>query len=66
VDLGPYPIVRQRLPDGRVCGWVGVVSRTQRASRNRFVYTLTPLDPSVARQTSAPLQIVTTVVFKDP
>ena len=66
VDLGAYPIVRQRLPDGRVCGWVGIVSRTQRASRNRFVYTLTPLDPVVARQMSGPLQIVTTVVFKDP
>ena len=66
VELGSYPIVRQHLPDGRVCGWVGVVSRTQRASRNQFVYTLTPLDPFVARQMSGPLQIVMTVVFKDP
>ena len=66
VDLTPYPIVPKPLPDGRVCGWVGVVSRAQRASRNRFIYTLTRVDPSAAASPAAPLQIVATVVFKDP
>lgn len=65
VDLTSYPMVAQRLPDGRVCGWVGVVSRAQRASRNRFVYTLTPIDPAAPTSMSA-LQIDLTVVFKDP
>jgi hypothetical protein len=66
VDLTSYPIVPQRLPDGRVCGWIGVVSRAQRASRNRFAYTLTPLDPSPRMTTSPPLRVDLTVVFKDP
>lgn len=66
VDLTSYPMVSLRLPDGRVCGWVGVVSRAQRASRNLFVYTLTPLDPSAPPSMLPALQIVVTVVFKDP
>ena len=64
LDLSSYPLVRQHLRDGRVCGWVGVVSRTQRSSRNRFVYTITPLDNS-----SPPLPSLVaeaTVVFKNP
>src|SRR5439155_7416058 len=43
LDLSRYPIVRQRLRDGRECAWVGVISRAQRASKNHFVYTLTPI-----------------------
>jgi hypothetical protein len=61
LDLSRYPLVRQRLRDGRECGWVGVLSRQQRASRNRFVYTIAP--PSDA---PAVLRVEMTVVFKDP
>jgi hypothetical protein len=61
VDLGAYPLVRRPVPDGRHCAWVGVVSLTQRASVNRFVYTIDP-GPAVA----PPTVVETTVVFKDP
>lgn len=64
VELGRYPVVSRRLRDRRVCGWVGVVSRAQRASRNHIVYTVTPLDGSTPA--IAPLRIEATVVFKDP
>ena len=58
LDLSAYPIVRQPLRDGRECGWVGVLSRHQRASRNRFAYTIT--------RAGVPLAVEMTVVFKDP
>jgi hypothetical protein len=64
VDLAPYPIVHQRLPDGRACGWVGVVARHQRASRNRFVYTVTPTANAPPDVRS--IRVDATVVFKDP
>lgn len=64
VDLAGYPLVRRRLADGRQCGWVGVVSRGQRASRNRFVYTLTPREG--APPPLRPLRVEASVVFKDP
>jgi hypothetical protein len=64
LDLAPYPLVRQTLRDGRACAWVGVISRAQRASQNRFVYTITPLAgaPDTVRATRVELR----VVFKDP
>ena len=64
LDLNAYPIVRQRLPDGRHCGWVGVVSRAQRASRNHFAYTIEPR--ATAPATLRPMTVDVTVVFKDP
>ena len=64
LDLSPYPIVRQRLHDGRECAFVGVISMRQRASRNRFAYAIEPLAgaPDTVRATRVDL----TVVFKDP
>jgi hypothetical protein len=60
VDLAPYPLVRLRLRDGESCAWVGVVSLAQRASENRFVYTIErPGAPSTTR-------VEMLVVFKDP
>jgi hypothetical protein len=64
VDLAPYPVVRQRLPDGRACAFVGVVSRRQRASQNHFVYTITPLDGTAP--VIPPVRVDASVVFKDP
>ena len=64
LDLSRYPTVRRRLRDGRECGWVGVVSRAQRASRNQFVYSVTPVDG--AASTLRPMRVDATVVFKDP
>jgi hypothetical protein len=64
VDLAPYPTVRRQLVDGRHCDFVGVVSRRQRASRNTFVYTLTP-KPGAPRSLR-PITVRHTVVFKDP
>lgn len=64
VDLSSYPIVRLRIPDGRECGWIGVISRRQRASRNRFRYAITPL--AGAPPTVRAMQIDLTAVFKDP
>lgn len=64
VDLSPYPVVQERLPDGRECAFVGVVSRRQRASKNGFVYTVTPL--ASAPPTLTPIRVEATVVFKDP
>ena len=64
VDLRGYPLVPQRLRDGRVCSWVGVISRAQRASRNRFVYTITPVDSTSPVLRS--MIVEATVVFKDP
>jgi hypothetical protein len=64
LDLARYPTVPQRLRDGRHCAWVGVVSRAQRASRNRIVYSVAPADGAPA--TLRPIQVEMTVVFKDP
>jgi len=64
IDLSAYPVVHQRLPDGRECAFVGVVSRRQRASRNGFVYTVTPI--AGAPPTLSPIRVEATVVFKDP
>jgi hypothetical protein len=64
VELARYPVARRRLEDGRECAWIGVVSRGQRASQNRFVYTLTPLDG--APPEIRPMRVEATVVFKDP
>ncbi len=64
VDLDGYPIVRARLRDGRECGWVGVISRHQRASRNRFVYAITPLGR--APEGVRAMRVDLTAVFKDP
>lgn len=63
VNLSPYPIVRMRLPEGRACGWVGVISRHQRASRNRFVYEIGPRAGSAMVPAT---RVEMTVVFKDP
>jgi len=60
VDLARYPMIRVRVPDGRACAWVGVVSRGQRASQNRFVYTVTPAPGAPA------VRVEATAVFKDP
>jgi hypothetical protein len=64
LDLSPYPLIRQRVRDGRACAWVGVVSRGQRASQNRFEYAIDVADgaPAALR----PLRVEATVVFKDP
>ncbi|PYN29719.1 MAG: hypothetical protein DMD98_20715 [Candidatus Rokuibacteriota bacterium] len=40
VELTAYPLVRLRLREGDSCAWLGVASRIQRASQNRFVYTI--------------------------
>jgi len=64
VDFSRYPMVRQRLRDGRLCEWAGVVSTFQRASVNRFVYTVTPMDGAPAGL--RPTRIDFEVVFKDP
>jgi hypothetical protein len=64
VDLTSFPLVRQRVRDGRHCAWVGVVSRAQRASQNRIVYTIDPAAgaPESVRATRVELR----AVFKDP
>ena len=62
VDLTPYPLVRLRLRDGERCAWVGVASEFQRASQNRFVYTI---ERSVAGG-PATTRVELGVVFKDP
>jgi hypothetical protein len=62
VDMGPYPLVRQPLGDGRHCAWVGVASLGQRASVNRFVYTVAPGTAAGRPPTSVEM----TVTFKDP
>ncbi len=64
LDLSVFPLVRQTLHDGRHCAWVGVVSRAQRASRNRLVYSIDPLAgaPDTVRATRVELR----AVFKDP
>ena len=64
LDLGAFPLVRQRLRDGRECAWVGVVSRAQRASRNRFTYTIEPR--AGAPETVRAMHVDLTAVFKDP
>lgn len=65
VDLTRYPLVRVRDRSGASCGWVGVVSTVQRASENRFVYTLEPTSPD-ATPGPARKTIDVKVVFKDP
>jgi hypothetical protein len=64
VDLSPYPIARLRSRDGKYCGWVGVASTFQRASKNHFLYTLEGLAPAPGRQGSSAVSM--TVTFKDP
>jgi len=59
VDLSSYPIVRIRHRDGAYCAWVGVASRFQRASENRFVYT-------VERPPDVRAVVDMQVVLKDP
>ncbi len=62
VELAPYPLVRLRLRDGSYCAWVGVVSLVQRASENRFVYTIERASPTGPAKT----RVEMLVVFKDP
>ena len=63
VDLSRYGLVPVRLRDGRHCGWVAVGSRFQRASMNRFVYTIdVPNRAGDVKQTVAEIR----VTFKDP
>jgi hypothetical protein len=64
IDLRPYPLVFTRLRDGRQCAWVGVISRQQRASRNLFVYAITPA--ADAPEPLRRLRVDLTAVFKDP
>ena len=64
LDLSTFPLVSQILRDGRHCAMVGVVSRTQRASRNRFVYTIDPL--AGAPDTVRAMRVDVRVVFKEP
>ena len=63
VDLSPYPIVPVRLRDGRPCGWVAVGARFQRASINRFLYTI---DLPGRRDGVQRMAADVKVVFKDP
>jgi hypothetical protein len=62
LDLAPYPLVRLRLRDGSPCAWVGVASTFQRASQNRFVYTIQRPAPGAPLTTRVELL----VTFKDP
>src|SRR5438094_442841 len=62
VDLAPYPLVRLRLRDGSHCAWVGVASAFQRASQNRFVYSIERPALGVPLTTRVELR----VTFKDP
>ena len=64
VDLSRYPTLRQREMDGRACAWVGVVSRGQRASQNRFAYAIDVMPGAPA--SLRPLRVDAAVVFKDP
>lgn len=64
VDLTPYPLVRLRLRDGSHCVWVGVVSLAQRASENRFVYTIGRAAPASGAAGRTRVELF--VVFKDP
>jgi hypothetical protein len=59
VELSRYPLVRLRHRDGARCAWVGVASRFQRASENRFVYVV---DLAPRSRTVIDMR----VVFKDP
>jgi len=54
--------VRLRLRDGSHCAWVGVASAFQRASQNRFVYTIERPALGVPLTTRVELG----VTFKDP
>ena len=62
VDLTPYPLVRFRLRAGEHCAWVGVASAFQRASQNRFVYTI----EHAALGGPARIRVDLLVTFKDP
>ncbi len=66
VDLAAYPTVRVRMRDGAHCAWVAVASRFQRASENRFTYTLelAPADGTGGTPTRTRVDML--VVFKDP
>lgn len=62
VDLAPYPLVRLPLREGQYCAWVGVASAFQRASQNRFVYTVEHRGLAGLARTHVELR----VTFKDP
>ncbi len=62
VDLTPYPLARLQLREGKHCAWVGIASAFQRASQNRFVYTIDRATPSGPARTRVELF----VTFKDP
>lgn len=63
-DLSRYPLVRLPNGDGTVCAWVGVASRHQRASRNRFRYTIDY--PGADGAVGGRVVVDMDVVFKDP
>ena len=62
VELTAYPLVRLRLREGDSCAWLGVASRIQRASQNRFVYTIEHAALGGPTRTRVELG----VTFKDP
>ena len=51
-----------RLRDGAQCAWLGVASAFQRASQNRFVYSIERRAPGGELTT----RVVLLVTFKDP
>jgi hypothetical protein len=63
VDLALYPMVRLRDRDGAHCAWVGVASRFQRASQNRFRYAAEVTGAGGGRDRKV---VELDVVFKDP
>lgn len=63
VDLTRYPLVRVQLRDGERCAWVGVASTFQRASENRFVYTI---ERVATAGEPAQTRVELLVIFKDP
>ncbi len=66
IDLSRYPIMSLRLRDGRYCVWVGVASRFQRASVNRFLYTVELPSPDGAAGAPHRTVVDLVTVFKDP
>lgn len=66
VELSRFPIVRTRAREGAWCAWVGVASRFQRASENRFRYTIDFAEPVSLRPVAGRLAVEMAVIFKDP
>jgi hypothetical protein len=62
VESASYPLVRLRLREGGTCAWVGVASRFQRASQNRFVYTIEHATPGGPTR----MRVDLLATFKDP